>query len=687
MKCDNCGSDTNFEWATFCRNCNQPIRQDNKETPAQGPRPQELFSQPNSEPAEQASLSGDIDDMDIGVADPMDYVMGSGEKDQPPEIPPASEPATPEQVESELTLYRDKDLKLSVKNTDDDDKTVTFESLKSGYKVSAETNEKIEITSSFDERSDPPDMSEARSVEPPIRMAPPEIKEAAPASLARPEEADEPHVREIVEERVEPEKVEIPQHLSEVKYSKGVIYLNGKNLKVTGAIKVDPGDEILIKDKPFEVKREPKKNYGLYGGIGGATLIVILGLLYLSGFWASDLGQMAGIVISSADGRPLTGLSVRLVEPSKSSRTNEAGFFVFDHIPAGIYTIEFQSPYGTTIQDRVTILKNQTSTVALRDAPYASAQSSRREPEGGQPEKPRVAPDRTTSSSDKGFLKLTLSPNNSSVYLDGKPIGVGSNTYKVSSGTHGLQVRKSGYGEWSETVDIEADKTHSFKVTLREEERSSSPRKSLAELAFEKESEGNYKEALRLYDHALSKNPRDLNSILGKARCARAEGALDKAVTYYSQAAKLADDKNDTQTQIKALSSIIEIRPNTYTAYASRGDILYTLGQYERAIEDFSQVIQLDKRNLGAYYKLGNSYYKTGHFSDALSAFVAAEELNFADPKAQAYIAKTYLAMGDKRNTKKAYEKFKELASYSARLEFKKDPEWQKVLAALGETE
>ena len=74
-----------------------------------------------------------------------------------------------------------------------------------------------------------------------------------------------------------------------------------------------------------------------------------------------------------------------------------------------------------------------------------------------------------------------------------------------------------------------------------------------------------------------------------------------------------------------------------------------------------------------------------GQYDDALGAFKAAEEINFADPKAQVCLAKTYLALGDRRNTKRSYERFKELASYSARLEFKKDPEWQKVLSALGE--
>jgi tetratricopeptide (TPR) repeat protein len=185
----------------------------------------------------------------------------------------------------------------------------------------------------------------------------------------------------------------------------------------------------------------------------------------------------------------------------------------------------------------------------------------------------------------------------------------------------------------------------------------------------------------------LGKNPRDISAILGKARCYRAEGLLDNAITNYMQAAKLSSDKGDVTAQLEAISGVIEMKPNTFTAYATRGDLLFAQGQYSKAAEDYSKVIEMDNRNLGAYYKIGDCFFKSQNYNEAVKAFKAAQELNFADPKAEASLAKTYLAMGDKKNTKKSFERFKQLASYSTRLEFKRDPEWQKVLAALGEKE
>jgi len=693
MKCQHCGTDSNFEWATFCRNCNQPLKMDNSGSAAQGSvsRDQTLESTPA--PYEQPVNLDDADQIEIGVADPMDFIIGKTKKDpqetQAMEIP---EQISPEPIEHELTLYKDDAVKLSISEGVDNPK-VTIESIKEGFKVAADNEEKIEVTDHFnDYRGD----QEEEVTNQPSEIAlpsPPPAPEPR-AEVAEPEPAlesqrtqkfmtptPEPELPEIETERPEP-----PQNLSDVTYSKGVIYLAGKNLKLTGGMKVDPGDEITINNKVFQVKREKKKNNNIIFWIAGGAVGVFLILLILSGFLSKDIGQLAGMVVDGATGKALAGVTVRLSEVGKSAKTNEAGFFVFDQVPSGIHTIEYRSADGVARQDRVTVIKNQTSTISLATAVKEMPHESEAPVE--KPEPPPADRERSTSVSDKGFLKLSLTPNNSSIYLDGNPIGVGSNTYKVSPGTYELSIRKDGYEDYRQTVKIEQNKTQSVKIMLSMEAKGAqSGRKSLTEQALEKESSGNYKEAARLYDQALKDSPRDVAAILGKARCAREEGAFDKAIANFQHAAKIAQDKGDTKAEIEALTGVIELRPNTYTAYASRGDILYGAGQYKKAADDFAKVVELDKRNLGAYYKLGNSFYALGQYNDALSVFLAAEEINFADPKAQVYLAKTYLALGDKRNTKKSYEKFKELASYSAKLEFKKDAEWQKVLTALGEKE
>jgi Flp pilus assembly protein TadD len=685
MKCDNCGSNSNFEWATFCRQCNQPLTAHSVVTDDQGTKKNDIRETVEPEPVDQLLISDAHEKIETGGPEPLECIMGSYQANKNQSAEQAQPGTGAINIEKELTLYKDNEIRMTL-NESSDPPQVSIESLKSGVKVAANATDSVEISPDY--VTQPPEdiqeseshQVEAQATTRPVETVPPESHQQEVTRKVEESPAAANEHQAIIDE--------VPRFLDDVKSSKGVIHLCGKDLKLTGGMKVEIGDELTFKDKVYQVKALKKNNTPLLAGIGaGAALVLFLALMLFTGFWGSDIGQLAGVVTSGIDGRPLPGLTVRLAENNKTAKTNEAGFFVFEHLPAGMYTIESRTIDGNAIQDRISVLKGQTSTIALREiihhpeTPYrASATQSETE------KSPYMAPASTTGSG-RGYLKISLTPNNSSVYLDGKPLGVGSNTYRVAAGSHELVVRKNGYQDETRSIKIEDDKTHSFNISLRESVQSSTPGRPPVESAQEKERAGNYQEAFRKYDQTLKRNPGDISAILGKARCARALGRLDDASNYYLQAARMASDKRDYKSQIEALTGVIEIKPNTFTAYSSRGDILYDTGQYERAINDFSKVIELDKRNLAAYYKLGNSYYRLAKYSDALGAYLAAEELNFADAKAQAYLAKTYLALGDKRNTRKSFERFKELASYSIQLEFKKDPDWKKVLAFMGETE
>lgn len=283
---------------------------------------------------------------------------------------------------------------------------------------------------------------------------------------------------------------------------------------------------------------------------------------------------------------------------------------------------------------------------------------------------------------DPTLLNLDLRPIGARAYLDGKPLGVGSNTYRVEPGNYTLAVKKQGYKTQSQKISIKSGKQQSYSFSLEKE--IIVEKKSESQLALEDETAGRYAEALEYYDKVLEEKPRDLPAILGKARCLEAQTLEGEAVKYYRQAAAVAAEDKDAKSLYEALTGIIRISPNSFPIYDARGDLLYSRGDYIGAARDFKKVVELDHHNLKAHFKLGNSYYNNKEFHRALEAFKGAEELNFADPDAQACLAKTYRALNDKKNTKKAYEKFKELASYSTSLEYQEDPEWIKVLDYLG---
>ncbi|HBZ00307.1 MAG TPA: hypothetical protein DEO84_03195 [candidate division Zixibacteria bacterium] len=695
MRCENCGTDNNFDWATFCRNCQQPLHAEVKAGVAAESQFDATCKTDNSEQDMEIEATEVSDKSESATSDPMDFILGAKKAVAPSGSVDPMDAIRPEPIEHELTLYRDQDVKLSL--TESEQKAqVTVETLKDNIKI---MTEHIPVEDEPVEESPEDQESSVVALETPAEANKTSaIKiDVVPEASSEQEElahktdkiqieppASQPEVTLGFDQTGEPI---IPKPvLNEIKQSRGVIYYNGKNLTLTGGAKISTADEIRINDKAYDIKPHPGRSKMFFVGIIGAGAVLILIALALFTLSSKDIGQLVGTISSGADGRPLIGQGIKIAELNKTVSTNEAGFFVFSDLPAGIYTIEMKGPSGGKVQDRISVVKNQTTTIALRDSkpventyiPQTVSQTETKQVEISKPE---------SKATGKGGIRLTLSPPNSSAFVDDSPLGVGSNSYKLDPGTYTLTVKKDGYEDYRQQIRVDADKVQSLKISLQQSNQASSRTKTDSESALEQETAGNYPEAIRLYDRVLDKNARDTNALLGKARCARAEGALDDAMTYYMQAAKFASDKGDANSQLLALSGVIEMRPNTFIAYNTRGDLLYTLGQYDKAADDYAHVIEVDNRNLGAYYKLGDCYYKSAKYTDALHAFAAAQELNFADPKASAKMTKTFLAMGDKKNAKKAYENFKEIASYSTRLEYKRDPEWQKVLAALGEKE
>jgi tetratricopeptide (TPR) repeat protein len=689
MKCPNCGTEGNFEWATLCRCCNHPIGDMNSSTDADRSISSATDKIRVQIEKEDPIVIQDEEKIEFTSGDPMDYVMGNKNPENEGE---PGDNIKPMSMESELTLYRDENVKLTMSDTG---KSARFTVATSKddiehIDVSESVSELIENEKSSAQVLNAEDHSsaEAEAHKPPAENAESpsnsENAEASTTAIAPVEQTPDSVEGSQEKISINPDITPIDSSLVHLKQSPKVIYLSGKNLRLTGGTKVIQGDEITINDKTFVVKAKPGRGMLFYAAIGAVAVVLFISLLIFGSGPAQGDGQLVGTIINPASGKTIAGLPVNIAELNKQVVTNQAGFFTFENIPTGIYTLNFKASDNTPLQERVTILKNTITTVALKEAPAESAappppamaNATKPPAESNNESQPKTA--------GQGLLKLTIVPNNASAYIDGKPIGIGSHAYKLSPGDYTLTVSKTGYAEKSQGITIDPDRALSVKVTLAEASQATSSGKSASDLAYEQETAGNYNEALRYYDLAMQHDPHDATAALGKARCYRAEQMTDNAMAAYLLAAHLAADKNDINSQIAAFTGVIEMKPNTYTAYSSRGDLLYNQGQYNKAADDFSKVIELDNRNLTAYYKLGNSYYNSKEYQAAVKTFLAAQELNFADPKAEAYLAKTYLAMGDKKNSKKAYERFKELATYPTRLEFKRDPEWQNVLNALG---
>ena len=669
MYCEKCGTENQFEGAAFCKSCHHPIQPKADATSKEHSGtddPTDFLLK--KEPAEETPPTETEDDR-IDMADPIDFIMGDGTYGN--DAAPGSGPdnaAQPEPVEKDPTAFRGDEIKLAISEAESEP-TVTLETLSGivGEGIQAAEDHEPAVEKGEEEKQENLRQGSAggEDVTATQRIRLQNLKDKfAPGAAKKPDET--------------PKQEPPPPDLPRVARSKGVVLLSGETLTLTGGARVFPGDEVQIGDQLYEVRIKPKNNRWLMGAIAGGAALIIALLVLVSGFSGGQNGQIVGMAFD-AGGNPLSKQSITIVELNWTVRTNQAGFFIFDDLPSGLYTIQYQRDGSPIAEERVAVLENDITTVTLlKGQPITSIPAK---PTTSRKEEPALA--KSDSKTERGSLKLTLSPKSAGAYLDDKPLGVGSNSYKVRPGKYILAVKKKGYKTKSRQITVKSGKNLSYKFTLAKG-KSSKKKKSNGELAYENETAGNYHEALTYYDKVLQKKPQDLAALLGKARCFKGQGQMDQSTSYFMQVARIAGNKGNVATQIEALTGVIDVRPNTFTAYYSRGDLFFSREDYDLAARDYEKVIRLDHRNLGAYYKLGNSYYRSGAYKDALAAFKGAEELNFADPKAHVYLAETYLALNDHKNMKKSHERFEELASYSVRLEFKNDPEWQKVLSAMG---
>ncbi len=683
MFCHKCGTEISSENANFCINCKEPLIKIPESVRVDGKSgvPQTKNADFDGMPSSVSIDFGD-DDEALRISDPIDFLMNEEQTDQSalPEIKhekPEFETATDKNIEQQND--KKPDLIAIEGNSGSEMAVDDFKNESAGKNDMPEQKQEKEIPPLLTNfvKDDPNDGENIRATS--------KIKLDNISKLNKPKPKAESSTTNVKNAKSVSNSTNLD--IKKIKQSNGVVYLSGNSFTFAGGTRILPGDCVQVGDKSFEVKSKPKNNTNLYGMIGSVAAAILITLFYLGAFNGAPDGSLVGIVIGGPDDRPLSDQEVRLLEINKTVKTNNAGFFIFNNVPTGIYTVEYIQDERKIGEERITVLGDKVSTIKLSESEPEPVSNIKQAPIKTRPAQTAINPiksetRKTPKKNDPGILKLSLKPSGVRAYLDGKPLGVGTKTYRVRPGKYILSLKKKGHKTQSKKITVKSEKKLSYSFNLKKSNKASK-KKTNGEIAYKNETDGNYDEALRYYDKMLIKNNRDLSALLGKARCYKAQNLTDKAITNYMRAANIASEKGNYDSQYDALTGIIEARPNTFTAYNSRGDLLYSMGDYDRAAKDFRKIIELDRRNLKTYYKLGVSYFKGEKYSDAIAAFRAAEELHFADPKAQVFLAKTYFAMNDKKNAKKSYEKFKELANYSTELEYNNDPEWKKVLTFL----
>jgi len=152
--------------------------------------------------------------------------------------------------------------------------------------------------------------------------------------------------------------------IAKIKRSSGVAYLTGNSVSFAGGPRISAGDKIQVGENSYDVRLKPKNKNELYFLIGSVALAIFITFYFLGAFSSSSNGSLVGTVIDS-NSRPLPNQEVRVKETGDKFVTNSAGFFIFDNLPEGIYTVQYLDDDEIVGEERITVLSNKTSTLRL----------------------------------------------------------------------------------------------------------------------------------------------------------------------------------------------------------------------------------------------------------------------------------------------------------------------------------
>lgn len=127
-------------------------------------------------------------------------------------------------------------------------------------------------------------------------------------------------------------------------------------------------------------------------------------------------------------------------------------------------------------------------------------------------------------------------------------------------------------------------------------------------------------------------------------------GKSETATEWINKANALWNGKefSEPQKAIEYLNKAIKLQPDNSASYNLRGNIYFTQGLNQLAVNDFNKAIQLNPTNADYYNNRGIIYERTGHYQEAIKDFDEAILFDSNDATYYSNRAAFQLRHGDK---------------------------------------
>ena len=158
--------------------------------------------------------------------------------------------------------------------------------------------------------------------------------------------------------------------------------------------------------------------------------------------------------------------------------------------------------------------------------------------------------------------------------------------------------------------------------------------------------QGNYEQAISLYNEAILRDPANSGFYVRRANAYADLGDFENAIADYIVA--------------------IQLKPDDAIAYYDRALVYEETGQIEQALQDYTLAIQNDPNDPLSYFQRGSIYVSQGNYSAAAPDFLRASELDPSDMFSLLELGNSYIALGQDAEALQAYERYLTLAGAGA---------------------
>lgn len=155
-------------------------------------------------------------------------------------------------------------------------------------------------------------------------------------------------------------------------------------------------------------------------------------------------------------------------------------------------------------------------------------------------------------------------------------------------------------------------------------------------------SEGESKEALKIFDLAIQRRVEPDKFYLAKARVQieigqlrGAESSLEKAlllaaprVSYYELRGMLATKRGRLTEALRMYNQLLKLDPNSVVVHKELGFIYHNMGRYYEAKSEYEEALKVEPQNARVHNNLGVLLLDMGNLEDAARQFAEALRLN-----------------------------------------------------------